>query len=422
MISEAEALPLEPIVSVSGDRARRTILLVAYGRATNLEGYHRRVLLMARTLSDLGHNVVLLWFVTKWGAFASDLGQLVPKSISVVRVPTLPLFFSRPLALLGRALDTLVARVVYSLFGCNAVQAETELCASLARLCPACFFVVDYHGDTLAERKLASAEPWKLAASRDDASVAMRKATAIITASEELARHTLKMDRPSPDAVIEVLPCVVDLTAFVLSEPQRRQKRAAIGVGDRIVVCYCGGLQLWQSFDKVLSLVTKIRREDPRIYFLLITNDSLRPFADALARIGERGQDYELVSAAPDEVPGWLVGADVGLLLREDSPVNRVASPTKFAEYLAAGLPVIATQYAGDAVSKIVEDRCGFVMSDVTLRREEEAGLAAFLEDVVADRSRWAQHVRHVAERCYDGAQAANRLRRCYELQPDGSV
>src|SRR4030042_1420126 len=42
------------------------------------------------------------------------------------------------------------------------------------------------------------------------------------------------------------------------------------------------------------------------------------------------------------------MAADVGLLLRENSLTDRVASPVKFAEYLRCGLPVILTPYVGD--------------------------------------------------------------------------
>ena len=37
----------------------------------------------------------------------------------------------------------------------------------------------------------------------------------------------------------------------------------------------------------------------------------------------------------------YLNAADFGFLLRDDTPVNRVAFPTKFAEYALAGLRVI---------------------------------------------------------------------------------
>jgi hypothetical protein len=55
------------------------------------------------------------------------------------------------------------------------------------------------------------------------------------------------------------------------------------------------------------------------------------------------------------EVAALMSSADYGLLLREQSFTNRVAAPTKFAEYLAAGLKIIISENLGD-YSKLVLD------------------------------------------------------------------
>ena len=54
------------------------------------------------------------------------------------------------------------------------------------------------------------------------------------------------------------------------------------------------------------------------------------------------------------DINDYLNAADFGLLLREDTPTNNVASPTKFAEYLMAGLPTLISQGVGD-LSEFVE-------------------------------------------------------------------
>jgi hypothetical protein len=48
------------------------------------------------------------------------------------------------------------------------------------------------------------------------------------------------------------------------------------------------------------------------------------------------------------KVSGILRLAHCGVLLRHRHPVNEVSSPTKFGEYLAAGLPVLMTDSIGD--------------------------------------------------------------------------
>jgi hypothetical protein len=47
------------------------------------------------------------------------------------------------------------------------------------------------------------------------------------------------------------------------------------------------------------------------------------------------------VSASLEEVNGYLNAADFGFLLRDSDAVNRVAFPTKFAEYSLTGLKIV---------------------------------------------------------------------------------
>jgi glycosyltransferase involved in cell wall biosynthesis len=74
-------------------------------------------------------------------------------------------------------------------------------------------------------------------------------------------------------------------------------------------------------------------------------------------------QQTSVVSVPPQEVPRYLAASDVGLLLRDDSIVNRVASPVKFGEYLAAGLPVIITEGLGDYSDAVRTHALGSVIS-----------------------------------------------------------
>lgn len=55
----------------------------------------------------------------------------------------------------------------------------------------------------------------------------------------------------------------------------------------------------------------------------------------------------------------------MGLLLREKSLVNEVASPTKFAEYMLCGLPCILTEGIGDYSRLAREHDIGTVINDL---------------------------------------------------------
>ena len=56
--------------------------------------------------------------------------------------------------------------------------------------------------------------------------------------------------------------------------------------------------------------------------------------------------------------------ADYGILLREQSVTNLVASPTKFAEYLALGLPVLISENLGDYSEFVQHHNCGSIVKE----------------------------------------------------------
>jgi hypothetical protein len=53
-------------------------------------------------------------------------------------------------------------------------------------------------------------------------------------------------------------------------------------------------------------------------------------------------------------------------LVRDYSNTNRVASPVKFAEYLAAGLRVIISESLGDFSEFVSKNSCGVVLTEAT--------------------------------------------------------
>jgi len=129
---------------------------------------------------------------------------------------------------------------------------------------------------------------------------------------------------------------------------------------ERVRLVYSGSSAGWQSFDLLERMLVPLLRDDPRVELLF------------LARKHERIDELE--RAFPGRVSrAWLGTAQVrdrlrsqdhGILLREDTITNRVSSPTKFAEYLACGLPVIISGHIGDFGALTIRDGLGCAVQD----------------------------------------------------------
>ncbi len=77
-------------------------------------------------------------------------------------------------------------------------------------------------------------------------------------------------------------------------------------------------------------------------------------------------EDKILIKSINDhaEINQFLNVADIGIILRDDVATNQVASPTKLAEYLLAGLPVLASDHIGDYSNFIRTNDLGMVVNN----------------------------------------------------------
>jgi glycosyltransferase involved in cell wall biosynthesis len=176
-------------------------------------------------------------------------------------------------------------------------------------------------------------------------------------------------------APIEVIPCCADTDKFTWNGRSRKSVLRVVSLGslgpgycpEGVVGVFAAIKKLWPA--ATLRLVT---RTDPAPIYYLATN------------AGVDRASIEVVSVHPEEVPRCLADADVGLCMIEPSFAKIASSPTKLAEYLASGIPVIANcEGIGDLGRIFGNDRVG-----VDLTSFDESGYtaaAARLGDLLAD-------------------------------------
>ncbi len=256
--------------------------------------------------------------------------------------------------------------------------------------------VWDCRGDALAEFREHSAGrvgglagAWKAAAIRLHRALAARVCRAALFVSAPLADLHAPRLGGKPFAVV---PCVADDAAFFFEPALRETVRARLGYApENRVFVYSGSLAPYQCFDETAALFRAIRARDPDARFLVLT-----PAVEAArAALAGLPADSLRVQAAPfAEMNGYLNAADVAIMLRKPTGTNRVASPTKFAEYCLCGLPVVMTDAVIDSARiareignrAIVEDGrlvAGFPVdrAAVAARARERLTRAAVIED-----------------------------------------
>lgn len=135
---------------------------------------------------------------------------------------------------------------------------------------------------------------------------------------------------------------------FRLDTSRRDEIRAQLNINreDFLIVFSSGSTAKWQNNNIVLILAEKGMK---------ILNLSKK-------EIHHKSIINKFVNYV--DVPLYLNAADAAVIWRDNSMVNKVASPVKFSEYICCGLPVIANKSVDLIRNFLIKYSCGLLIDD----------------------------------------------------------
>lgn len=198
----------------------------------------------------------------------------------------------------------------------------------------------------------------------------------------------------------QVIPCCTDLERFAFREDDRLQRRAELGLDGRFVVVYSGSIGSWYLSDMMADLFLALLKQRPDAHFLWLTQGDPELIKNLIRVRAIDESQYTIKSVQPVEVGSYLSASDMGIAFFKPGLSKLATSPTKVAEYLACGLPVIMNAGIGDSDALVTEEGAGALVEDFTPEAYEKAieTVLAQLEDVAGNRRR----MRDVALRLFD--------------------
>ena len=161
-----------------------------------------------------------------------------------------------------------------------------------------------------------------------------------------------------------VIPCTLSNSFLKEENCNSVEIRSKYGFSEEdIILVYSGSAAGWQSFQLLNKWFEEILLNNSNVKILFL---SKKQAVEQLS-IYTKYHDRIVVDwLKPEDVYSVLNACDYGVLYREDSVTNRVASPTKFAEYLAAGLKVLISERVGDYSALVSENEIGEIIQKET--------------------------------------------------------
>ena len=190
-----------------------------------------------------------------------------------------------------------------------------------------------------------------------------------------------------------VIPTCVDLDLFQMAPSDKNQKVALVS----------GSFNNLYDFDLTKKVLTEIKRQlGMSIIWIRGTDSSSRNFG-----LGEK-----IINNLPHhEMPTWVSLSSVGIALCKTGDISlRGAMPTKVAEFLSCGRPVILSKGIGDFDEILKENKVGITISKNDSLQMKVKELTWLLND-----PNTANRCRNVAEELFSITSAAKTYSELYQ-------
>jgi glycosyltransferase involved in cell wall biosynthesis len=344
------------------------ILIVCMNADPPTSGFATRVFSMARALTGANYNVGVLRLVPAFHMAISWKGLFANKGVNLCyefKIP--PIYRFLVLRSLAIQYSHILTKIIARKHNVGAIQCEGHEAVKAVlsgQWQNNIKIVADIHGAVADEldyfqQKIGASNDNLRRWFREIENRLLRKASRIIVVSEEMEIYLRKVGNFKN---IVTVPIGIDDIAFERTD--RIAQRRKLGLGSEIVCVYSGGAQSYQCIVDTCKIILKLKEISKGLRWLILTNN--REELQRELKIGgiSAPNDSIILSVTREEVPKYLAVGDVAFLLRKNHVVNIVSCPTKFGEYLAAGLPVVATSFAGHAPKFINKFGVGCIISE----------------------------------------------------------
>ena len=221
----------------------------------------------------------------------------------------------------------------------------------------------------------------------------LRQAAAVVSLTNAAVAH---LQRVYPEDLagqtMVVIPTCADLDRFVPARPPP---------ATRVIGCLGTVLSGWFRLDWLAAFLAVAAKHDPALHFQLTTRDDP---AQVRAAIGGDADLQARLSIAPspsETVHQVIQGQMASVMFYAGGEISELGrSPTRMAEILGCGLPVVANEGVGDVAQIIREHRVGVLVRGSS--QQEMAAAWGELEKLLADPD--------LATRCRRAAEAVFSL------------
>jgi len=183
----------------------------------------------------------------------------------------------------------------------------------------------------------------------------LRDAAAVVSLTHAAVAH-LKREYPAEldGQRIAVIPTCADLDRFTPAPTKR--------IGSTVHGCIGTILSGWFRTDWLAAWLTAVAVDDSDARFDIVTRDDADDVRAALDPKGALGNRLRIGPRPSEEMPDAVRGHDLSVMFFTDGLSKLGSAPTRLAEVLGCGLPVVANDGVGDVAGIVRQNKVGVIV------------------------------------------------------------
>jgi glycosyltransferase involved in cell wall biosynthesis len=213
---------------------------------------------------------------------------------------------------------------------------------------------------------------------------------------------------------LEVIPCSVDLDLFdpgKINMAQRSKYQSELHInGDDVIFSYLGSIGSWYLTRELMRFFKMVSEKMEKSKFLFISPDRHEIILEEAKKAGLAENRIRIRHAGRNEVPILLSLSKYSAFFIKPCYSKLSSSPTKHAEIMAMGIPVISNSGVGD-IKEIVER----FHSGLILNRLDEKELNVLAQSLSEGKYFDPVQIRKGAEEIYNLKEAVEKYRLIYD-------
>ncbi|MGE4287463.1 MAG: glycosyltransferase [Salinivirgaceae bacterium] len=197
----------------------------------------------------------------------------------------------------------------------------------------------------------------------------LTSADAVVSLTENAKKEMLQWNIPGliPDKIY-VIPCCADLDFFNYNQIENtisKKWRNKLNISPEIfVLSYLGSVGTWYLAEEMLAFYKELLTQKPESCFLFITKDSPDAIQHLASQQGIPLEKIRIQPAEREQVPELLTISNASIFFIKPAYSKKASSPTKLAELMGLGIPIIANSGVGDVESIILQNPLGILIHE----------------------------------------------------------